>query len=540
MGEGTSQGMMVLIGVIIYMIIMLSIGIWSSRQIKTATDYIVAGRRLGLPLVTGTLVATWFCAGTVMGSPSQSYLFGNQGTIFDPWSAALCLILAGLLFSRLMRRGRFMTAADFFDIRYGKKMGVIAAIVLIIAQMGWVGSMLVAFGVILQYFSGLPLAWGIIISTIVVVAYTYMGGMWSVTLTDLFQVCLLTIAMIIMLPIAIAHVGGWSAFVTNAANWAELPTFALTPTADAGYLGYLGAPGWIYYIGAWLSIGFGSLCSQDLMQRTLSAKDEKTTVYGAYLSGIVYLTVGMIPVLLGIIAFEVYPDLTIADTEMIMPMLAVKFLPPVLMVIFVAGIVAAIMSSCDSALLAAASIMGYNVLRYFRPDAGDELELKTTRICVPIVTVASLLIALYLETIYMLMVIAWTWMLVSLIAPYAAGYFWRKANESGAIAALIAGFGSWVGFIYYYLPLTTEANIGVIEEGVVYMDWALWDAVYMGSVPAFIVSIVALIVVSLVTQKIDTPKPLADIDGKPLKLINWTGWGFGKGKSPETLDTKAG
>ena len=136
-----------------------------------------------------------------------------QGTIFDPWSAALCLVLAGLLFNRLMRRGKYVTAADFFDIRNGKKMGVMAAIVLIIAQMGWVGSMLVALGVILQYFSGLPLAWGIIISCVVVVAYTYLGGMWSVTLTDMFQVSILAIAMIIMLPIALSHVGGWSSLL---------------------------------------------------------------------------------------------------------------------------------------------------------------------------------------------------------------------------------------------------------------------------------------------------------------------------------------
>lgn len=535
-----STGTMVLIGITIQLIIMLGIGMWSSKQIETAADYIVAGRRLSLPMVTGTLVATWFCAGTIMGAPAQSYLFGFQGTIFDPWSAALCLILAPLFLTRLMRRGRFITASDFFDIRYGKKMGVLASIVLVIAQMGWVGSMLVAYGAILHYFSGLPLSWGIIISCVVVVCYTYLGGMWSVTICDMIQVCLLSTALIIMLPIALSHVGGWSSFIASAANWAELPAFALTPTADAGYLGYHGLPGWFYYIGAWMSIGMGSLCSQDLMQRTLSAKDEKTSVYAGYLGAIVYLTIGMIPVLLGIIAFEVYPGLSIPETEWIMPMLAVEFLPPLLMVIFVAGCVAAIMSSSDSALLAASSILGYNVVRYFKPDADDKLQLKITRLCVPIVTIVSLLIALYLETIYMLMVIAWSIMLVGLIASYIAGYFWKKANETGAIAALVAGFGSWVAFIFYYLPLTTEANIGVIEEGVPYMDWAVWDAVYMGSVPAFFVSIAALVIVSLVTQKIDQPKPLADVDGNPLELVNWLGFGFRKEKKiEEAIDTKA-
>ncbi len=523
MGEGILNGMPVLTGVCFYMVVMLAIGFWSSRQIRSATDYIVAGRRLGLPLVTGTLFATWFCAGTVIGSPAQAYLFGNQGTIFDPWSAALCLILAGIFFNRLMRRGRYVTVADFFEVRYGRKMGLIAAIILTIAQMGWVGSMLVAFGVILQYFSGLPLAWGIVISCFVVVVYTYLGGMWSVTVTDLFQALLLIVGLLIMLPRAVSFVGGWDYFITHAGNQAGLPAFALAPTGEDGFLGYRALPGWIYYLGAWMSIGFGSLCSQDLMQRTLSAKDEKTAVYASYLSGFLYLTVGLIPVLIGMIAFELNPGLSIAETEMIMPMLAVKFLPPLLMVLFVAGVVAAIMSSCDSALLAASSILGYNLVRYFKPGAGDKLILKTTRVCVPLVALVSLLMALYLETIYNLMVLAWSLMLVGLIAPYAAGCFWKKANEPGAIAAVLGGVVSWTVFIYAYLPFTGASKGGIAT------DQAVWDAVYMGSVPAFAVSIAALGVVALATGKRYRPRPLADIDGNPLQFARWGGWKLNSG-----------
>ena len=531
MAEGVSSGGMVLIGVSIYLLAMLGIGIWSSRQISTTTDYIVAGRRLGMFYSVGTLFATWFCAGTLMGSAAQSYLFGNQGAIFDPWGAGLCLIIAGIFFVRLMRRGGFVTLVDFFEVRYGQKMGFLASIVLVVAEMGWVGSLLVAFGVILQYFSGLPLAWGIIISTIVVIVYTYMGGMWSVTITDVYQMILLILGLVIILPFAMKHIGGWEYFINHASNWAELPSFAMGPVKEGGYLGYEGLPGWIYYIAAWLSIGLGSIPAQDLMQRTLSAKDEKTSVYSAYIAGALYLTVGLIPITLGILMFEVDPGLTIPQTEMILPILAVKFLPPVLMVVFVAGVIAASMSSADSALLAASSILGFNVVRHFKPDADDKYKLKITRLCVPVVALVSLFLALFAETIYVLMVIAWSIILIGLMAPYAAGYFWKKANQSGAVAALIGGFVSWIVFIFIYLPLTKEANIGVVEAGVPYMDWAVWDAVYIGSVPAFIVSIILMIVVSLATQKTDQPLPLADVDGKPMKLVNWMGWGFGKKSS---------
>jgi solute:Na+ symporter, SSS family len=522
-------GNMVLIGVIIYMLVMLGIGWWSSKRIKDSTDYIVAGRRLPLFLTIGTLFATWFCAGTLMGATAQSYLFGNQGVIFDPWGAALCLVLAGIFFARMMRRGGYLTLVDFFDIRFGKKMGFASAIVLVIAEIGWVGAQLVAFGTILQIFTGLPLAYGIIISCAVLILYTYLGGMWSVTLTDVVQMVILIVGILVILPYAIDHIGGWSYFFEHASNWGELPAFSMAPTAEEGYLWYFGVPGWFYYIGAWMAIGLGSIPAQDLMQRLLSAKDEKVAVVGSYVSGALYIVVGMIPVILGIVMFEINAELTIPETEMILPWLAIQYLPPILTVIFVAGMVAALMSSSDSALLAASSIIGYNGLKYVKPEATGKETLKITRLFVPIVAISSLLLALYAETIYMLVVIAWSIILVGLFAPYAAGYFWKKCNEIGALIALIGGFVSWIILSYYYFYAeTAEANIGIIEEGVVYTEWAIWDAVYIASVPAFLISVVLMIVVSLATQKGDPAKPLADMNGNPMKLVNWLGWGFGK------------
>ncbi|MFU8795255.1 MAG: sodium:solute symporter family transporter [Dethiobacteria bacterium] len=96
-----------------------------------------------------------------------------------------------------------ISSVDFFDIRYGHKMGFASAIVLVVAEIGWVGAQLVAFGSILQIFTGLPLAYGIIISCIVLILYTYLGGMWSVTLTDLFQMIILIVGIVFMLPYAL-------------------------------------------------------------------------------------------------------------------------------------------------------------------------------------------------------------------------------------------------------------------------------------------------------------------------------------------------
>ncbi|HQJ98164.1 MAG TPA: sodium:solute symporter family protein [Thermoleophilia bacterium] len=531
------HGLLVLVVVILYMLMMIGVGVWSARRVKDSTDYIVAGRRLGTFFNTGTLFATWFCAGTLMGATAQAYLFGQQGCIFDPWGAALCLLLAGLFFNRLMRRTGFLTLVDFFDSRYGRKMGLASTIVLVTAETGWVGAQLVAFGTILEVFTGLPLAWGITISTVVVVAYTMLGGMWSVTITDVIQMMILAAGLLIILPFAVDHIGGWGYLFEHGGNWAGLDTWALWPTKDGGYLGYFGIPAWFYYIGAWMSIGLGSIPAQDLMQRVLSAKSEKVACRSSYYASALYLTIGMIPVLLGIAMFEVHPELTIDQTDQILPWMAMNWLPPILAAVFVAGMVAALMSSCDSALLAISSMVGYNGLKFIKPDATSELTLKVTRIVVPIAAVCSLLLALYLETIYMLVVIAWSIILVGLFAPFVAGYFWKKCNGSAALTALIGGFVSWVGLsFYYYYAETAAANTGVVEEGEVYVEWAMWDAVYIASVPAFLISVGLLVVTTLLTYKKYAPIPLCDINGKPLVVKDFVGWGFGKRAEKEDAE----
>jgi len=107
-------------------------------------------------MLVGTLVATWWGAGPIMGGAVNGYIFGMQGVIFNPFSAALCFLLTSIFFSRLMRRARYITLGDVFVVRYGERMGVFSIIVLCIAEMGWVGSQLVAFGAILNVFTGLP------------------------------------------------------------------------------------------------------------------------------------------------------------------------------------------------------------------------------------------------------------------------------------------------------------------------------------------------------------------------------------------------
>ncbi|SVD97368.1 uncharacterized protein METZ01_LOCUS450222, partial [marine metagenome] len=173
----------VLVGLGLYVLIMLGIGLYASRKVRGAADFIVAGKRLSLVLCTGTLAATWFGAGLCIGAASAAYSGGMMAVVPDPFGAALCLFLAGLFYVRLMRRMGLMTVASFFTSRFDGRAGLLASLCTIPAYVGWVAALMVAFGRILQSIAGLDPTIGILVAAAVVLAYTFAGGMWAVTLT---------------------------------------------------------------------------------------------------------------------------------------------------------------------------------------------------------------------------------------------------------------------------------------------------------------------------------------------------------------------
>lgn len=466
-------------GVSAYILMMLVIGWLSSKNIKDATDYIVAGRRLPLGLATAALFATWFGGGTSMGAAGESYWNGFLGTIADPFGAGLCLLLAGLFYVRTMRRMKLLTIADFFAIKYGKTSELLVALITLPAFIGWVGAEMVALGLIVHSVTGLTPTAGIIISAIVVLIYTYQGGMWADTLTDFAQMIILVAGLVIMFPIVINHVGGFSAIK------AQIPDemFYFFPRNT-------GFSGWMFYLQAWIIVGLGSIPGQDVMQRALSSKDENTAQWASYFSGLGYMLLGIIPVTLGIVGRLVFPEL--ANSELVLVELAMKFLPNFVVALFVGALLSAIMSSTDSAILAPASIVTRNILPHIKKMDGKG-ELKVARIATVVITALALATALWFQNVYDLMVSAWGFLLVGCFVPLTFGIWSKKSNTPAAVTSSIIGFVSWI-ILGIVSPNTPNDLIGVV------------------------ISLVVFVVVMLATYKKVAPKPLVDIYGEPIDL----------------------
>jgi Na+/proline symporter len=200
---------------------------------------------------------------------------------------------------------------------------------------------------------------------------------------------------------------------------------------------------------------------------------------------------------------------------------------------FVAALASALMSTSDSSMLAGATMFTENIVKVFKPDLSDKTQLLLTRLALVVSGVLSLAIALWAETIYELAVLANTCILVGMVAPYVIGMYWKKANHIGALTSFFSGAISWVLFSLFYYN-AAEFGTFAICEGDTYC--ATWDAVYIASTPAFIISVISFIVVSLATGKIDPPKPLKDIYGKVVNMKNALGWG-NLNELPETTAT---
>ena len=200
--------------VVVYLLIMLFIGWYSSTKISSNTDFMVAGRRLGPFLMAGTLAATEIGGGSSLGVVQN----GMSGYGI---SAAWYIITMGLAFVVLtflapkFRAATVKTVPEYFRRRYGKSAGLVTAIIMLLPLVGLTAGQFIASAVILSTMLGIGYKTAVIIVAVVVTIYSVMGGLWSVTLTDFVQVFLIIIGMIIAVPFAINLAGGWDAVVAN-------------------------------------------------------------------------------------------------------------------------------------------------------------------------------------------------------------------------------------------------------------------------------------------------------------------------------------
>lgn len=402
----------------------------------------LAGRSLPIVLSCSALFATWFGSETVFGASSEFLKGGLYSVIEDPFGAALCLILFGLFFARKIYNMNLVTLGDFFRARYGNTTELIASLFLALPYIGYIAAQLVAMGLILNVVIGLPIWQGVVISSIVVTLYTYIGGMWAISVTDFVQSVIIIIGLVVLAFVLSEKAGGVMTVVHSmpSGNYRFLPPFEWKSITS--------------YIAAWSILGLGSIPSQDIFQRTMSSGSEKTAVWSCYIAALLYLTIAMLPLFISQCVKHLYADQINGDTQLVLPNMVLQHTALPIQILFFGSLLSAIMSTTSSAILAPASIFSENLVRPLtKRSYNDHQLLVLTRVSVLLFATVATVMACLRSDIYELVGESSVLSLVSLFAPMTMGMYWKRASTAGAILSMFLGILTWIPFRFYETEL---------------------------------------------------------------------------------------
>ncbi len=473
-----------------YMLIFF-IGTYAStlRKHNSTEEIILAGRSIPLYIAVFTMSATWVGGGFINGTAEYT---ANAGLVWvqAPWGYALSLMVGGLIFARPMRRRGFTTLLDPLAQRFGKRMGALLFLPALTGEIFWTAAILTALGTTFGTVLGLETTPAILLSALIAIAYTAIGGLWAVALTDVLQLTLLFLGLGIVLPFALAQTGGLEAsWHLYQQKFGAAATFL--PSREA-----LGNYYWNWWDYALLLI-FGGIPWQVYFQRVLSAKDEDTAVRLSLIAGVVCMIAAVPAVLIGIVGavadWQAMGLQAPPDAASTLPWVMRWLTSPWVATVGLGAVAAAVMSSVDSSILSAASMASWNVYRpLLKPQLSSQQLSKIIKRCIWIIGIAATLLALNIQSVYALWFLCSDFVYCLLFPQLLCALFDKKANVYGALAGFIVSLILRFGGGDVTLGLPVWLPYPMIEEGVVLFPFRTL---------AMICGLVSIPLVSRLTQK---------------------------------------
>jgi solute:Na+ symporter, SSS family len=283
---------------------------------------------------------------------------------------------------------------------------------------------------------------GMVIGVVSILAYTLFGGMWSVAITDFIQMIILVVGLSILAVFAADQAGGADKVVALAVSqdmFKFLPEPNFTDIA--------------FFIGAAVTIMFGSIPQQDVFQRVMSANSIKAATHGPVIGGICYILFAFVPMFLVVSAMLIMPEkateLIADDPQKVLPTLVMEQMPFIMQVLFFGALLSAIKSCASATLLAPSVTFTENIWRQFHPHQSDQQELRAMRVTVLVFSALVLCYAMAMQgtSIYEMVSGAYQVPLVGAFVPLLFGLYWPRATTQGAIFAIVLGLGTWLLFL---------------------------------------------------------------------------------------------
>jgi SSS family transporter len=409
--------------IICYLLATVLIGYLVSRTIRNEEDYFLGGRRLGWPLVSFSLFATWFGAETCIGSSAAVYERGLSGSRADPFGYATCLLLLGLLLAGRLWRGKYVTLADFYRERYGWLVEKAAVWILAPSSLMWAAAQVRAFAQVLASTTSIPVDIALVIVAAFVIGYTCLGGFLGDVITDFLQGIIIFLGVTGILVFTLRNVDDVGAILAS---------------IEPGRLDFIDeGETLLQRLDRWMIPILGSLVAQETVSRVLAARSMSVARKASFIAAGIYLLMGSIPVLIGLLGPHIMPG--IEEKEQFLILVAQKYLPPVAFVLFVGALVAAILATIDSILLAISAMVTHNLLARALRDATQRNKVIVARGVVAIAGVIAYVMAVYGGGIYELLETASAFGTAGILVITLVGLYTGVGGGLSAALALVAG-----------------------------------------------------------------------------------------------------
>ena len=469
---------------VLYLGIMAFIGWYAGRKTNSIGDFFVLSGKAGVVVSGIAYFSTQFSMGTFLGTPGTIYGVGYAGMAISVPGAVFCMILPALLIGRklitLGHKYGFLTMADYLTDRYhSKNMSGVLGVMMLFFLVPMMGAQIIGAGVIVHVFTGLPEWVGVVGMGIIVILYCMTGGMKGAMMTDVIQGSLMIATAVVTFIVSVVMGGGFSNINHTLQSMNE------------AYLTFPGANGympWTYYVSNIVLWSFFTMGQPHLFTKFFAMKDHKT-MFKAILLG----TAGMFfsATLIewagvnGIASIQ-----NIEKADQIIPMILQRGLNPFLASIFIAGIVAAGMSTIDGILVTTTGAVTRDIYqKIINKNATDESVMKMSKVVTVIIGIIVICFGVFQPgSIFEINLFAFSGMAI-FVVPILFGIYWKKATAKGAIAAVIVG-------IISLLLFTLNPSV---------------KALAMGFHALFPTTIIASIVMIVVSKFTETP-PQETID----------------------------
>jgi SSS family solute:Na+ symporter len=414
---------LVVMAIAFYFLILLFIGLYLWR-IKSEEGFILAGRRVSFPLLTATIVSTFYGASAVVGGAAIAYQMG-LGVLWFMIPFYLGNIFLLFVLPKIQREDAF-TLPDFLGRFYGS--GVVVASSTILAVLCLVPESIIAGGKIIELLTPLPLETGMLLISSIIIVYTLLGGMRSVVVSDLLQFGLMLFALVILVPYL---------FTVN-------PDFNSIPEEFWNPLGFFGQETLVWCI----LLFFLPITSAPMYQRIFASARGVSVRKAIIYSVIAWVFIDLIVLSSGLIAHVNYE---LDDPDYAIFALGFNLLPPVLQAVFFVGLLSAIMSTADSFLHSGASSLSHDVYRRVARGTGTGL-VYAGRFFVVLLGILSLLLALYLREIVPALIFLLTIWISGVLISTLAALLDLRLREKAAFYSIVAG--SLTATLWRFLPLS--------------------------------------------------------------------------------------